>query len=333
MKKIMIILLFLITNFAIAETTQQFAKIGDFQLESGEIIKNCKIGYQIIGKVNVDSSNIVIFPTWFAGLSEHIIGAIEKHNLINKKKYLIIAIDALGNGISSSPSNYMGKMPIFSIKDMVDSQYLMLTKILKIKHLHAVVGGSMGSFQTFQWVTSYPKFMNKAVPYVCSPVRTSSDKMWLNLQKDIITLHKKNQIEEGETQRILNIFTSFFAKTQNNMTQNIKSSKFEEYYKTFVVKISEPFTLDNRLSQINAMIQHDITKDYNYSMEKTAQIIKAEMLIIISDSDQIVNPKPATQFAKLTNSQLIILSNECGHLAPGCDIATFAGYINEFLDN
>ena len=80
------------------------------------------------------------------------------------------------------------------------------------------------------------------------------------------------------------------------------------------------------------MLQHDITKDFDNSLEKAAKAIKAKMLIIVSDSDQVVNPQPATKLAKMTGSELIIISNECGHLAPGCDMETFVGYLKNFLE-
>ena len=331
MKKTVILIFLLLSHCIFAESVQKFANIGHLQLESGEILKDCKIGYRIIGQVNSDSSNIVLFPTWFGGLSEHLIGIIEKHNFIDSRKYMIIAVDALGNGISSSPSNYPGKMPLFSIKDMVNSQYIMLTEILKIKHLYGIVGGSMGSFQTFQWLVSYPDFMDRAIPYVCSPARTSSDKMWLHLEKDIINLHKKHGICEGETQRIMDLLTAFFCRTQNYISDNIATKDFDEYYRTFSPCESKPFSLENRLSQIEAMLQHDITKDFHNSFEEAAKAVKAKLLIIVSDSDQIVNPKPAIKFAELTNSQIIIMSNQCGHLAPGCDLKIFTNYINTFL--
>lgn len=322
---------FLLLQICFAAHPQQFAEIGDLDLQSGEIINDCIIGYRTIGKVNADSSNIILFPSWFGGLSEHLVGLIEKYNFIDSSKYHIICVDALGNGISTSPSNYTEELPVFSIQDMVTAEHKLLTDQMKIRHLYAIVGGSMGSFQSFQWLVDYPDFIDKAVLYVCSPQRTSSDKMWLSLEKEIITLHQNYDIPEGETQRIMNILTAFFARSQNHMTKTIETTGFEKYFQKFSNDLSRPFGIANRLSQINAMMQHDITVDFHGSLEKAGNAINTEMLIIVSDSDQIVNPLPAMKLAKLTDSELIILSNECGHLAPGCDMETFVSYIEAFL--
>jgi len=327
-----ILMWFLLLSLLMAESPQQIANIGNFTLESGKVINSCQIGYRIIGTVNSDSSNIILYPTWFGGASEHIISLIEKHRVIDPEKYLIIAIDALGNGISTSPSNYTGKLPVFSIKDMVNAEYQVMTETLKIEHLYAIVGGSMGSFQTFQWLVSYPDFMDKAIPYVCSPKRTSSDKLWLNLEKDILLLHRDYDIPEGQSQRIMEILTAYIARTQNHLSRTVSVEDFEEYYTQFKPEKAKIFTIDNRLSQINAMLQHDITAEFGNSLKQAGKNIKAEMLIIVSDSDQIVNPAPAMELAEMTNSELVVLSNECGHLAPGCDMKLFAEYIHKFLD-
>ena len=43
---------------------QQFASLGDFKLESGEAIRDCRLGYRTFGQLNSDKSNAILFPTW-----------------------------------------------------------------------------------------------------------------------------------------------------------------------------------------------------------------------------------------------------------------------------
>ncbi len=100
-------LLFILVFFvlALAWGQQQFAYIGDFSLENGKTIDHCKIGYQVFGKLNEERSNAIVWPTWYGGSSTAISGLVGPGKFVDTNRYCLIAIDALGNGISSSPSH------------------------------------------------------------------------------------------------------------------------------------------------------------------------------------------------------------------------------------
>jgi hypothetical protein len=66
MKKILFLLLCGLANWATAQ--QKFYHLGDFKLENGQVIKDCKIGYRTFGKLNASKSNAVL--VWFTGNSQ-----------------------------------------------------------------------------------------------------------------------------------------------------------------------------------------------------------------------------------------------------------------------
>jgi len=79
-----------------------------------------------------------------------------------------VTTELFGNGSSSSPSNtpepfHGPRFPVMTIRDNVEAVHRLLTEDLKVTHLRAVIGFSMGAQQAFQWVVSYPNFMDRAV--------------------------------------------------------------------------------------------------------------------------------------------------------------------------
>jgi homoserine acetyltransferase len=168
----------------------KFGDLGDFKLENGAIIRDCRIAYHTSGKLNDDKSNVVLWPTWFTGSSKQLIPLAGSDGYVDPSRYFVIFVDALGNGISSSPSNSSVQprmeFPVFTIRDMVNSQYRLLTENLGINHIHAVMGISMGGMQTFQWIVSYPEFMDKAVAIVGSPRLTAYDMLLWRAEESAI---------------------------------------------------------------------------------------------------------------------------------------------------
>src|SRR6187455_2366454 len=47
------------------DNKQQYASLGNFDLENGQKILDCKIGYRTFGKLNTDKSNAIIYLCGF----------------------------------------------------------------------------------------------------------------------------------------------------------------------------------------------------------------------------------------------------------------------------
>ena len=101
------------------------------------------------------------------------------------------------------------KFPKFGIRDMVVSQHQLLTQVLHIDHLKAVMGISMGGMQTFQWIVSYPDFVDKAIPIVGSPRLAAFDLMLWKAENDAIMGDPAWKNGEYTDQPALTLLTAF----------------------------------------------------------------------------------------------------------------------------
>jgi homoserine O-acetyltransferase len=317
-----------------SQSVQENASIGDLKLVNGNKIENCIMGYRTFGTINNDSSNVILYCSWFEGTSEAIGTLIQKYKFIDTTKYYIIAVDALGNGISSSISNYELDDSVFyniTITDMVNANYSLLTQQLKIKKLYAAIGGSMGSMQVLQLAVSYPEYADRIIAYVATPRMSSYDLLWMNTQLNMIESSKKCGMSEREIKKILDMNTALFARTPDYVVENTDLSEFPEYLKSFDKEPSKSFILDNYLTQLRAMMKHDISTNFNGSMDEASKNIRARLFIIVSKTDMMVNPTEALNLARLTNAKTLILNNNCGHLAVNCDIDLCREEIAKFL--
>lgn len=330
---IIIFLLVIINTTIISQSNLIVVNIGELEMQSGEII-NCNIGYRTFGKINSDSSNIIIYPTWFEGTTEGIASLIEKFNFVDTTKYFIIAIDALGNGVSSSPSNYKSDktFPEITIRDMVNSQYKFLTQVLGFNHLYGAIGGSMGSMQVLEWSVAYPGFIDKIAAYVSSPKMTSYDLLWMNTQLNFIESARKQSMSDREIKKISEMITALIARTPAYIVSSTSLENFSEYLSSFDKEPSKIVTLDDYLTQLKAMMKHDISINFNNSLEETAENIKAKLFIICSETDMMVNPTETKKLAKLTNAKALYLNNNCGHLAVNCELERCKKEIAEFFN-
>ena len=83
----------------------KIAAIGDLPLERGGTIRDCRLEYRTLGTLNADRTNAVLFPTWFSGRTENLTGFVGADQMLDPARHFVILVGALGDGLSSSPSN------------------------------------------------------------------------------------------------------------------------------------------------------------------------------------------------------------------------------------
>jgi len=316
---------------------QQFARLGDVTLESGEILRDCRIGYRTAGTLNSDNSNVILFPTWASGTSEQIASSnLGPGRLVDTTRHHVIVVDALANGVSSSPSNSelqpRMRFPRISIRDMVETQHRLLTDVLHIDHVKAVIGVSMGGMQTFQWMVSYPAFMDKAIPIVGSTRLAPYDLLHWQTQIDAITTDpawKGGDYAENPARVAGAAFGALLLTTPEHY--NRTTARQDVLASLERAKGVPGFDANDKIRQTQAMMTLDVSQGFGGSMEKAAAAVKARVLVVVATADHVVTPGPAIEFARLLGAPAVTLENDCGHLAPGCEPERVNRAVAEFL--
>ena len=142
--------------------------IPNFATESGVVLPEAHVVYGVYGHLNADRSNVVLLPSHYMATHRGYEWLMGPGKALDTTRLCLVATELFGNGHSSSPSNtpepfHGPRFPVMTIRDNVTAVHLLLTSELKVVHLRAIIGFSMGAEQAFQWAVSYPDFADKIV--------------------------------------------------------------------------------------------------------------------------------------------------------------------------
>jgi homoserine O-acetyltransferase/O-succinyltransferase len=328
MKTIRLCLALQLFALVVAAQEQQFANIGDLKLQNGGVIRNCRVGYRTFGKLAADKSNVIVFPTWASGTTEQLQGSIGPGRLVDSSMYFVVAIDALSNGVSSSPSNSRiqprMRFPKFTLRDTVHSQHRLLTQVLKINRAKAIMGISMGGMQVFQWLVTYPGFMEKAIPIVGTPRPAPYDIVLWQAQIEALmrdrdwrggnySVNPARMLDFAFGELLLTTPTDYNRrKTREQVLADLAKAQHEKR-----------FDANDKIRQVQAMLELDVSRE--------SRAVKAKVFVVVAKYDHVVTPGPATEFATLLGAKLLNLDGDCGHLATSCESQRLNKAVADFL--
>lgn len=281
-------------------------RYGAVALESGAALSECTLVYRTRGELNAARSNAVVVLPWFQGTTRQLALQIGPGKLVDTSRFFVVLIDPLGNGVSSSPSNSRTQpnesFPRFTIGDLVDLQHRLVTEVLNLSRLKAVIGISMGGMQVFEWATRYPTVPEKAIAIVASPQTQPDDRRrWeMNIQR---------------------LDRTPWSLVRDRWPRLTWGSLFRGMW----------LRRHDQIRQAEAIMNHDVAAKFGGSLARAADVVRAELLVVGTWSDQEVEPGPAFAFAKLTGGRLIELDGRCGHQAPSCERERLWKEAQEFL--
>jgi len=293
------------------------AELGDVKLESGQVLKDTRVGYMTKGTLNADASNAVVVFTALTRASPTIMGREGKW--VDESKYYVVVVDALGNGVSSSPSNSKqqpgAQFPAFTMRDMVSIHHRFLTEVLKLPKAYALLGVSYGALQVFQWAVSHPDYMRKAIAIAGTPRCSSWDLLAWKPTMDLVMMGRSL----GESGRALvqTALAAAWVTCGYSPGYHVQNTKREQASQAFasMQQFVNSLDLEDYVSQLRAFVEHDIYKEFDGSVDATAKKIKADTLVIVGATDHMLQPDAAQELAKALNAKLITITTDTGHMA------------------
>jgi homoserine O-acetyltransferase len=255
---------------------------------------------------------------------------------VDTSRFHVIIVDALGDGHSSSPSSFpearRSTFPEFTIADMVTSQYRLLTEKLGIRHVHAVVGFSMGGMQALEWAVRYPTFLDRAVPIAGAPRLGAFDHlMWTATLQEIENGHRAGIPPDSIWAQL--------ARLEALLVQTpaaVNRLSWDSVVTAAAAQASiyrKAWPLEDFAAQLKAIRQHDISRPFGNDMSRAAKAVRARVFIVHSPDDHMVTSGPAVEFAKMIGARTLLIPSECGHIAIFCQQDTLATAVRAFLES
>ncbi len=162
----------------------------DYVFASGETLPELRLHYTTAGMPHrdagggIDNAVLLLHGTSGTGknwllpsLADELLGPGQP---LDASRHYIVMPDGIGRGGSSKPSDGLrARFPHYRYRDIVESQYRLLTEHLGIRHLRLVLGSSMGGMHCWMWGGMYPGFMDALVPIASQPVAISG-RNWIS---------------------------------------------------------------------------------------------------------------------------------------------------------
>lgn len=360
-----------------SRSTRTIATVSDpFITEHGARLDHAEIAYESWGTLNRERNNVILLvhaltgdahaashhpedtPGWFEGM-------IGPGKALDTDRYFVICTNLLGSCYGSTgprsinPATgrrYNLSFPYLTVRDLVRAQVRLLDK-LRIDHVHAIIGGSLGGMQTLEFAAMYPERVGRIIP-IGSAARFSPQGIAYNeVQRRSIMLDpnfKNGEYEDGEgpdqglaIARMLGMITyqsDELMATRCGRNNEPRYHEWPEFFGKYDIegylhyqgdKLVKRFDANSYLYLTRAMDSHDIAwkrASYEYALA----MIKAPTLGIGISSDILFLPKYTQEFVdalrKLRrDAEYREMQSPHGHDAFLVDFEQLNGLIEDFI--
>ena len=324
--------------------------IANFKTESGVTLPQAHIVYGTYGHLNAAKDNVVLLPSHYMADFHGYEWLMGPGNALDTSKLFLVATEMFGSGHSSSPSNtpepYHGpRFPVTSIRDNVEAVHRLLADELKITHLRAVIGFSMGAQQAFQWAVSYPTFADRIVA-TCGTAKTYGHGV-VRLEGQIAALTADAAFQNGDYTappkkglEAFGVVWTAWLYSQEWWRRELwregapAGTTFEKVLNDYRTDFIPGGDANDIILQMRTWERHDVggTPGFGGDAEKALRSIKVPFLYMPSETDLYFPVGDARyEAAFIAGVSLVPIPSLWGHTAGAAGSAADGKFLNETI--
>jgi len=326
--------------------------VGNFKTESGITLPQARVVYGTYGKLNDAKDNVVLLPSHYMANFHGYEWLIGADKALDPSKLFLVATELFGNGNSSSPSNtpepfHGPRFPVMTIRDNVEVVHRLLVEELKVTHLRAIIGFSMGAQQAFQWAVSFPTFAGRIVATAgtakCYPhgvVRLEGQIAALTTDAAFENGDYKDQPKKG-LEAFAVVWTAWLFSQEwwrrELWREGAKPGKtFDEVLHDFRTNFIPGADANNLILQMRSWEKHDVgtTPGFGGDVERALNSIKVPILYMPSETDLYFPIGDARyEAAFIPGVSIVPIPSLWGHTAGAASNPADAKFLNETIGN
>lgn len=306
-------------------------RAGDVRLQKGGVLDDAQLAYKTYGRLAGDKRNLIVLCTPFGGCHWDLEWMIGKDRALDPERHFIVAINTIGNGVSSSPVHEpwatRRRFPLVTVHDNVRLQRGLITEVFGVERIKLAIGWSMGGQAAYHWAAMLPGQVEKFV-CLCGSARTARHN-FVFLESIKAALHADPAFQDGwfaaPAERGLKAAAFAFASWalsqgfyRHRVDETLGFAALTDFLKT---NWQQPFAARdaNNLCALIATWQNaDISDNplYRGDLDRALAAIEAGGLIMPSETDLYFPPEDnRREVERLRRGRLVPIPSIWGHRA------------------
>ena len=336
-----------------------FQKIGDLELESGEVIEDLTLAYQTWGSLNSNRDNAILVNhalTGWADVNGWWPSMVGPGLPLDTDKYFVICPNVIGgcqgstgpSSLAPDGKRWGSRFPRITIRDMVAAEVALADRLV-IKKFVLSVGPSLGGMRSLEWAITHPDRVGAIATIGSSAVATGDQIATASIQ--IRAIQTDPHFNDGDFYEqaegpingmgIARRIAHLTYRTESEMDvrfgrelQGDSTGRWavESYLDHHADKLAQRFDANTYISLTDAMNSHDVGRGRGGVAAALATVTVPTFVMAI-ETDRLFPPRLQEEIAELTPTAATIerLNSPFGHDGFLIEVETVGDFLRRAL--